>query len=283
MLLAPALGEPPRAIAERLGDGWATGSARRVERVEIAGPGFLNLFMTDRWYLDALAALLEAGDEFGAGTRSAEHVNVEFVSANPTGPITVASARHAAYGDSLCRGSSSRLAPGRARVLRERRRQPGAPLRRVDPGARPWRGAARRRLPRRLRGRTRRSGSTERPTPIRTSWRARGIELMLEGVRATLARFRVDMDQFFSERTLHASGEVQAAIDRLRGRLRVTTARLAAHHAPTATTRTACCGARPANGPTSPPTSPTTCTRSAATTTGRSTSGGPTTTATSSG
>ena len=70
----------------------------------MAGPGFLNLFMTDAWYLDALAGVLEAGDRFGGGhRRDARAREVEFVSANPTGPITVASARHGAYGDSLCR------------------------------------------------------------------------------------------------------------------------------------------------------------------------------------
>ena len=59
--------------------------------------------MADGWYLDALAALLAAGDDYGAGQPGGEHINVEFVSANPTGPITVASGRHAAYGDSLAR------------------------------------------------------------------------------------------------------------------------------------------------------------------------------------
>ena len=136
MLLAPTLGEPPRAIAERLGDelGRRLGSA--VERVEVAGPGFLNLFMADAWYLDALAAMLEAGDELGRGA-AGERVLVEFVSANPTGPLTVASARHAAYGDSLARILERAGQPGGARVLRERRRQPGAQVRRGDPGARP--------------------------------------------------------------------------------------------------------------------------------------------------
>src|SRR3712207_6926239 len=59
---------------------------------------YTTLFRS-RWYLETLAALLEAADDYGAGSRG-EHVNLEFVSANPTGPITIASARHAAYGDS---------------------------------------------------------------------------------------------------------------------------------------------------------------------------------------
>src|ERR687891_2171617 len=102
MLLAPSLGEPPRAIAERLGETLGEQLGTAVERVEIAGPGFLNLFMTDAWYLDSLAAMRAAGERFGAG-EGGRRVQVEFVSANPTGPITVAAGRHAAYGDSLAR------------------------------------------------------------------------------------------------------------------------------------------------------------------------------------
>src|SRR5439155_8346481 len=71
---------------------------------EVAGPGFLNLFVTDTWCRDAVARMIAAGDEYGAGgAEPRERVLVEFVSANPTGPLTVASGRHAAYGDSLCR------------------------------------------------------------------------------------------------------------------------------------------------------------------------------------
>ena len=67
MLLAPVLGEPPRAVAERLGSALGERLGGAVERVEIAGPGFLNLFMTDGWYLDSLAGSLEAGEGYGAG------------------------------------------------------------------------------------------------------------------------------------------------------------------------------------------------------------------------
>ena len=67
MLLAPALGEPPRAIAERLGETLGDRLGGAVERVEVAGPGFLNLFMADAWYVEALAAALAAGDRYGAG------------------------------------------------------------------------------------------------------------------------------------------------------------------------------------------------------------------------
>ena len=111
MLLAPAMGESPRAIAERLGEALGDRLGEAVDRVEIAGQGFLNLFMADAWYLGALAGLLAAGERYGEGRpRTAERVNVEFVSANPTGPLTVASGRHAAYGDSPSAGASSMAA-----------------------------------------------------------------------------------------------------------------------------------------------------------------------------
>jgi arginyl-tRNA synthetase len=104
MLLAPTLGEPPRAIAERLGDALGERLGALVDRVEIAGPGFLNLFMADPWYLDALARMRDAGESFGAGGAApAERIDVEFVSANPTGPLHIGHTRNAAYGDALAR------------------------------------------------------------------------------------------------------------------------------------------------------------------------------------
>jgi arginyl-tRNA synthetase len=104
MLLAPALGQPPRQIAEKLGERLSDRLGDVVEKVEVAGPGFLNVFLADPWYVAAARDILEAGDLWGRATpeRSLK-VNVEFVSANPTGPATAASARHAAYGDALAR------------------------------------------------------------------------------------------------------------------------------------------------------------------------------------
>jgi arginyl-tRNA synthetase len=102
MLLARALGEPPRAIAERLGEALRGRLADRVDRVEVAGPGFLNLFLADAWYLHAVDSVLAADEAFGAG-HDGERIQIEFVSANPTGPLTAASGRHAAFGDALAR------------------------------------------------------------------------------------------------------------------------------------------------------------------------------------
>lgn len=104
MLYAKALKSPPRDVAARLADTLASDLGSSLERVEVAGPGFLNLFLSDAWYVDALGHVLAAGDRFGAGGAGVfEKVDVEFVSANPTGPLHVGHARNAAYGDALAR------------------------------------------------------------------------------------------------------------------------------------------------------------------------------------
>jgi arginyl-tRNA synthetase len=213
MLLAPTLGEQPRAIAARLGERLGERLGDTVEKVEVAGPGFLNLFMADRWYLDALAGMLEAGDEFG-GSRGGERLNVEFVSANPTGPITIASARHAAYGDSLSR----LLERAGHEVEREyyvndagsQVRRFGESIRARARGEEPpedgYRGEYVTELAERIEG-----AAEADPDEVAR----RGIELMVAGVRVTLERFRVRMDEFFSERTLHEAGAIDEALERL--------------------------------------------------------------------
>jgi arginyl-tRNA synthetase len=75
-----------------------------VEAAEPAGPGFVNLRVSDAWLADALEEILDAREPFGAGSAlEPERIQVELVSANPTGPLTVAHARNAAYGDSVAR------------------------------------------------------------------------------------------------------------------------------------------------------------------------------------
>ncbi len=104
LLLAPAAGAPPRELAQRLGDALAAQLGEQLERYEVAGPGFLNLFLSDGWHRAALAEVLAAGESFGrSGAEAPERIIVEFVSANPTGPMHVGHARNAAYGDALAR------------------------------------------------------------------------------------------------------------------------------------------------------------------------------------
>ena len=93
---------PPRELAEEYAR--AAEGLDAVERAEVAGPGFVNLWLSPAWYGEALAELLERGEDYGAGSATApERIQVEMVSANPTGPITVASARNGAYGDAVAR------------------------------------------------------------------------------------------------------------------------------------------------------------------------------------
>jgi arginyl-tRNA synthetase len=102
MKLAGTRRQAPRELAAELAD--AARALPEVERTEIAGPGFVNLFVSDAWLGDALGAVLDAGAEFGGGqARPQGRFLVEMVSANPTGPITVASARNGAFGDSVAR------------------------------------------------------------------------------------------------------------------------------------------------------------------------------------
>jgi arginyl-tRNA synthetase len=99
---APVRKRSPREVAEELAGGAM--ELDSVERAEVAGPGFLNLWLTRDWYSAALAEVLGAGDSYGAGSAAThERIQVELVSANPTGPVTVASARNGAYGDSVAR------------------------------------------------------------------------------------------------------------------------------------------------------------------------------------
>jgi arginyl-tRNA synthetase len=100
--LAPVRKRAPREVADELAA--AAVGLEHVERAEVAGPGFVNLWLTAPWYGEALAEILEAGPDYGAGWADPrERIQVEMVSANPTGPITVASARNGAYGDSVAR------------------------------------------------------------------------------------------------------------------------------------------------------------------------------------
>jgi len=100
--LAGVRKQPPRAIAEELA-ATALGLPA-VERAEVAGPGFVNLWLGAAWYGDVLAGILAAGEGYGGGSAATpERIQVELVSANPTGPIVVSAARNGAYGDCVAR------------------------------------------------------------------------------------------------------------------------------------------------------------------------------------
>ena len=220
MLLAPGLGQAPREIAERLCEDLDALLAGSAERVEVAGPGFVNLFLADRWYRQSLTALLDAGDAFARGApERPERVLVEFVSANPTGPLTVAAGRGAAYGDSLARllelaghevereyllndvgGQVQRFAESIAARMQGR-----------EPPEDGYRGE----YVAQLAGDLAAAGAD--PADLEDLAR-RGTEAMRERIEASLERFGVRFDTWFSERSLHEGSKIQEAIEQLRGR-----------------------------------------------------------------
>src|SRR4051794_20360933 len=101
LTLAKPLGRPPRQIAEELArriDAVAAG----VSAVEVAGPGFINFRLASDYLGAGLTSILAAGHEFGRSDAGAGRaVNVEFVSANPTGPLHIGHGRQAALGDAV--------------------------------------------------------------------------------------------------------------------------------------------------------------------------------------
>ena len=102
MALAREARRPPRKIAEAIVANFPKTPA--VDRLEIAGPGFLNVFLSPRWCADALHGILAAGSEYGrSDAGKGRRVLLEFVSANPTGPLVIVNARAAAVGDALAR------------------------------------------------------------------------------------------------------------------------------------------------------------------------------------
>jgi arginyl-tRNA synthetase len=215
MLLAPALKASPREIAERLGAALTERLGDRLERVEVAGPGFLNVFLADAWYTAAAAHVLAAGDEWGGGTAAErERILIEFVSANPTGPLTAASGRHAAYGDALARllefaghevgreyyfndAGSQLLNLGKS--IRARAR--GEPV--PEDG---YQGDYVIELAEQL-------ANAAEGDPEELAFA--GGQLMIERIKATLERYRVHFDTWFSERSLHDEA-IERALERVR-------------------------------------------------------------------
>jgi arginyl-tRNA synthetase len=215
MLLAPLLDEPPRAVAERLGALLTERLGADLERVEVAGPGFLNLFMSDAWFRGALASVASAGEDYGRGDPEvAERIQVEFVSANPTGPANAATGRHAAYGDSLARILSfaghdvqrEYYVNDYGSQVRRFGESIQARARGEDPPEDGYQGDYVIELAGRLEG-----AAELDPDELAR----RGVELMLADMQATLERYRVKFDRFVRESSLYEAGAVDRAIQLL--------------------------------------------------------------------
>jgi arginyl-tRNA synthetase len=210
--LAGPLRRPPREIAEELAA--AAAESAWIASAEVAGPGFVNLRAAPAWYAEAVRAAREPG--FGGGTAHPRlRVNVEYVSANPTGPLPVSAGRNAAYGDSLARlfafagndvtreyyfNDSGAQIERFGRSLRARARGEQVP----EDG---YQGEGLIELAR----------ATGLPpdAPAEDFGRA-GVELMFAEIRGTLERFRVRMDVYTNEVDLHRSGGVERALERAR-------------------------------------------------------------------
>ncbi len=217
MLLAPVVGRPPREVAEELRAGLEAGLAG-AERVEVAGPGFLNLFLSDTWHREVVAAILDAGDAYGAGDpRPGERVMVEFVSANPTGPLHVGHGRGAAFGDALARMLEfAGFAVEREYYLNDagtQVRQFAASIAARMQGAEPPEEGYAGEYVAELAARLQAEGAV--PDDLDDLGK-RGVQAMRERARATLERFGVSFDAFTSEREVRGSGKVEATLDDLR-------------------------------------------------------------------
>ena len=102
MQLTRVAKKAPRQIAEQLIENFDKSKAS-IEKIEIAGPGFINFYMENSYLTDLIPAILEAGDNYGeSNVGNGQKIQVEFVSANPTGDLHLGHARGAAVGDSLC-------------------------------------------------------------------------------------------------------------------------------------------------------------------------------------
>jgi arginyl-tRNA synthetase len=107
MVLARPARKAPRQIAEAIVKHFPP--RPEVARLEVAGPGFLNVFLAPAWCAGALRSILQAGAVYGRGDDQAgQRIRLEFVSANPTGPLVIVNARAAAIGDALARALRAR-------------------------------------------------------------------------------------------------------------------------------------------------------------------------------
>ena len=101
MMLAKQAGKPPRDVAQAIIDALDS-EDNSIDKIEIAGPGFINFFLAQESTLNIISDIIAAGDRFGeSNAANNEKVQIEFVSANPTGPLHVGHGRGAAYGATL--------------------------------------------------------------------------------------------------------------------------------------------------------------------------------------
>jgi arginyl-tRNA synthetase len=219
LVLAKPAGKNPREVAALLAARLEL--ADGIDSVDIAGPGFLNIRLSGAALGQVVTEVLAAGASYGSNDRAAgQNINLEFVSANPTGPIHIGGVRWAAVGDSLAR----LLQASGAKVHREYYfNDHGAQIDRFarsllaaakgEPAPEDGYGGA-------YIGEIAQRVTEQVPDVLaqpdpQEVFRERGVALMFEEIKASLHDFGVDFDVYFHENSLHESGAVQHAIDRL--------------------------------------------------------------------
>jgi arginyl-tRNA synthetase len=222
MQLAGKFGLNPRAFAELVAPEIA--KLDGVEKVDIAGPGFMNVTLSAAAAGELAKTIVEAGATFGRGSALAGvKLNLEFVSANPTGPIHLGGTRWAAVGDSLARV----LAAQGAEVTREYYfNDHGA---QIDRFARSLLASARGQeapedgyagdyivdIAKRVLNETAEDILSLSDDEAQEKFRAAGVELMFQEIRESLHDFGVDFDVYFHENSLYESKAVERAVERL--------------------------------------------------------------------
>jgi arginyl-tRNA synthetase len=220
--LAKAAGKPPRAIAEVLAGRLA--AVGGVKKVDIAGPGFLNITLKAAAQGELARRIVLAGGEYGHGDAlEKQNINLEFVSANPTGPMHIGGVRWAAVGDALART----LRAAGARVGTEYYFNDAGSQ--IDRFARSLLAAARgEQAPEDGYGGAYVADIAAAvvakvpdvpglPVPeAQEVFRVEGVELMLSEIKQSLTDFGVHFDRYFSEKELHDRGELDVALARLR-------------------------------------------------------------------
>jgi arginyl-tRNA synthetase len=227
LVLAKRVGKPPREVAEALVR-HLPGSPF-VASAEVAGPGFVNFRLTSGWLEDALRDVVEAGEGYGRAQPHGRRAQVEFVSANPTGPLHIGHARNAALGDALARlfeaagwsvereyyfndtgGQMDRFgASVEARYLQLVERDAEVP----EDG---YHGAYITDLAAEILQAQGPGLADLQPQERFQRLRDEGARRVLAQIEGTLERFGVRFDSYLSERSLAERGEIEAAVDRLR-------------------------------------------------------------------
>src|SRR5438094_6827028 len=227
LVLAPKAGRSPREVAEAIAARVSPQGV--IERVQVAGPGFINLLVGHGWLHVVLEQILQEGDAYGRASPKAQRVQVEFVSANPTGPLHVGTARNAAIGDAI----ANVLVAAGYEVEREyywndtgtQMELLGMSLEarylelfgvdaEVPEGG--YEGEYVRRLAEQIQKDVGDRLLHEDPIKRRQALTEEGRRRMFEAILATLARFGVRFDTFRTEAELVESGEVTEAVERLR-------------------------------------------------------------------